>query len=161
MLFLVSWFHSSFSKRQQNFGNWKYWKYILSSRYSHSILLYERWSVHQGSEVGKDRFHMWKKCKYPAQIAYKAAGTVIHQQHLGFCLHSSHITGMWKGVLFFGKSKGDILMWITMLGMLNPCRTRGRRLLPHIIGFCILVLFLLKQFCYSQKLFQYVLEKEK
>lgn len=35
------------------------------------------------------------------------AGTVIYQQNLGFCLHSSHITGMWKGVLFFGKRKGD------------------------------------------------------
>lgn len=57
-----------------------------------------------------DSIHMWKKCKYPAQIAYKVAGTIIHQQNLGFCLHSSHITGMWKGVLFFGKSKGDILM---------------------------------------------------
>ena len=38
---------------------------------------------------------------------------------------------------------------------------KGGRLLPDIISFCILVLFLLKQFCYSQKLFQYVLDKEK
>lgn len=44
------------------------------------------------------------------KIAYKAAGVVTHQQNLGFCLHSSHITGMWKGVLFFGKSKGNIIL---------------------------------------------------
>lgn len=48
---------------------------------------------------------MWKKCKFPAQIAYKAAGTFSHQQNLGFCLHSSHITGMWKGVLFFWQEQ--------------------------------------------------------
>lgn len=163
MLFLVSWFHSSFSKTEQNFGNWMYWKYIFQVQeivFAFCCVKGDRYT--KGSEVGKDWFRMWKKCKFPAQIAYKAAGTFTHQQNLGFCLHSSHITGMWKGVLFFGKSKGDIiLMWITVLGMLKPSRTLGRRLLPDIVSFCILVLFLLKQFCYSQKLFQYMLNKEK
>lgn len=107
MLFLVSWFHSSFSKRQQNFGNWMYWKYILEVQDTviAFCLLYERWSVHQGSEVGKDWFHMWKKCKYPAQIAYKAAGTVIHQQNQGFvCIaHTSLECG--KVCYFLARAK--------------------------------------------------------
>lgn len=62
-----------------------------------------------------------KSAQYSAQIAYKGAGS-YSPAVLGFCLHSSHITGMWKGVLFFfsfslyyfvflfGKSKGDMVM---------------------------------------------------
>lgn len=140
-------FHSSFLKKQQNFGNWMYWKYIFKVQDT-VITLCERWSVHQGSEVGKD-------------IAYKAAGAVPSRIFSSICIaHTSLECG--KVCYFFGKSKGDIiLMWFTILGMLNPCRTLRRRLLPDIVSFCILVLFLLKQFCYSQKLFQYMLDKEK
>lgn len=82
-------FHSSFLKKQQNFGNWMYWKYIFKVQDT-VITLCERWSVHQGSEVGKDSLRScWSS----------------YQQNLEFCLHSSHITGMWKGVLFFWQEQ--------------------------------------------------------
>lgn len=60
------------------------------------------------------------KCKYPAQIAYNAADTIFTSR-MWVCLHSSHITAMWEAMLLFGKSKKDILMWITTSDMLNPC----------------------------------------
>lgn len=108
-----------------------------------------------------------KSAQYSAQIAYRGAGS-YSPAVLGFCLHSSHITGMWKGVLFFfflsllfcfsfwqeQRRHGDVNYHV---GHAESMQNTG--LLPDIIGFCILVLLLLKQFCYCQKLFQYMLDR--
>lgn len=87
--------------------------------------------VHQGSEFGRDS--MWKKCAIFCTDSLQRCWQLLFSRILGFCLHSSHITGMWESVLFFfflyfflfGKSKGDMMVWITTVGILNPRRTQA------------------------------------
>lgn len=134
-----------FSRNSKNFGT-ECIENIFLKVQDTVITLGERWSVHQGSEVGKD--------------SYKAAGAVTTAESwVLFCIaHTSLECGK---VCYFWQDKGDIiLMWFTIWGMLNPCRTLRRRLLPDIVSLYTWFCFCWSSSCYSQKLFQYMLDKE-
>lgn len=107
---------------------------------------------------------MWKKCTTFCTDSLQRCWQLLSSRILGFCLHSSHITGMWKSVLFFFFLSLFFSFWqeqrrhddVNYHGG-HAESMQNTRLLPDVIGFCILVLFLLKQFCYCQELFQYML----